>query len=335
MIQKPSYYIRRLNSTTKMNEKKAILREAALDGCIHLFEGFKLAYDRTVSFKIKKVPIIKGNFTRNELTEDIGEFGWKDFIKLINKLSNNKLTKKATHSLLHSIANIVCIEDWNLFYRAILTKNMKCGITEITINKVLNDIGGDALQYVIPIWKIHLGSDSSDYSEKIIGEKAIDANYNGIRVLTIMNVEAQTVTMIRSNGKEIKKYQTIIDGLVKFLPALPASIIFDGEIVENNLQYAIFDMLLLVDFKNGGTSMNLMDRHAGLIELAPYLQETSNGIINIVPKKIINLDSNNGFNEMKNFYDEAINTGHKYIVIKDINSPYVCNQNTFWLNWKP
>lgn len=358
--KKPAYYITKLSNTSSSNEKKAILREAAYDGCVELFKGFQLAYDKTISFGVKKIPLIKGTFTTDELLEDTGDFNWDTFTELTNELSARRLTGNKAKEALHEAASISCINDWNLFYRSILLKDMRCGVTSTTINKVLLEIGGDALFYLIPTWGIQLAEDSKKHTKKLKGKKALDMKLDGIRLTTVVDVVKQTVSMFTRNGHINTNFPHIIESLEKFIPLIDQSIVFDGEMIDDNFQslmtqvnrkedidtrnsrYALFDMLLYDDFKSGGTNMGLMDRHDGLVELIPYLQEFSDGSIYVMPKKIVDLDTQDGIDEMYDFYNEVMKmsaeAGNDYIegiMVKDFNGPYECKKSTVWLKWKP
>src|SRR5690606_24017132 len=146
-------------------------------------------------------------------------------------------------------------------------------------------------RYQIPVWEIGLADDSKKHPKKMVGKKFIDPKLDGIRLTTVINVEDKTVKMFTRSGNLNTNFDHIAKMLEKIIPLLPESIVLDGEMVDKNFQmlmtqvnrkkdvntedayYALFDMLLLRDFENGGTTMGQKDRHDGLLELAPYLQD--------------------------------------------------------------
>jgi len=97
----------------------------------------------------------------------------------------------------------------------------------------------------------------------------------------------------------------------------------------------LFDILPLEDFKAGICPMNQMDRHAGLVELAADLQEISGDRIYVIPKMIVDLDTKEGRDKMKEFYEETVEAGYEGIMVKDVGAPYKCKRRTAWLKWKP
>lgn len=344
-------YIKRLAATDSRNEKKAIIREAAVEGCTELFDGFRLAYDKRRIFGVKKVPVIEGDFTDAELQESFDDFNWPEFLALVKKLETRQITDKVANQVLYDIANIVCIEDWNLFYRPILIKNIRCGTSEKTVNKVLREIGGDALKYITPVWKVQLATDAEDHPDKVTGEKAIEPKLTGLHLITVLDIEAGVVRMFTKNGKDVSNFSNIINSLEGLLPLIPISLVLDGEIVSNNFQalmtekdkkndvdvddayYALFDMLPLDDFEQGICQMSQMDRHEGLVELMPLIQEHTNKIY-IVPKLLVDLDTDDGKEKMLEFYNEAIAAGYEEIMIKDVDAPYECKRTSNWLRWR-
>jgi len=78
-----------------------------------------------------------------------------------------------------------------------------------------------------------------------------------------------------------------------------------------------------------------MDRHAGLVELAADLQEISGDRIYVIPKLIVDLDTEEGRDRMSEFYQETVAAGYEGIMVKDVAAPYECKRTTTWLKWKP
>lgn len=351
--QKPVHYLRRLAATASGNDKIAILREAAVDGCTELFEGFKMAYDKRRVFNVKKVPLIEGEFDDTELAAPSPDFNWGNFLDLADKLETRKITGNAARDALHEAASIACIEDWNEFYRLILRKDMRCGVTETTVNKVLKEIGGDALKYTIPVWKVQLAEDAKKYPDKLIGKMALDPKLDGMRLTTVLDKEKGKVQMFSRNGRENTNFDLVIKDLEQLLDMIPVSIVLDGEVVDDNFQalmtqanrkenidtshahYALFDMLALEDFEKGGTKMTLMERHEGLVELQPVLQQISNDRIYVIPKLLVDLDTKEGHEKMEEFYDETVAAGYEGIMVKNTEAPYECKRSRHWLKWKP
>lgn len=353
MTSKPVDYIRRLEATASGNEKIVILREAAVDGCVELFEGFRLAYDKRRVFNVKKVPRIEGEFDAAELAAPSSSFNWKEFVEMADKLERRILSGHDGRDAMRDAAAIACIEDWNEFYRRILMKDMRCGVTDTIVNKVLKEIGGDALKYLTPVWKVQLAIDSKKHPGKMVGKMAIDPKLDGMRLTAVLDVDKGTARLYSRNGKENTNFGEIIADLEQLLPLIPISIVLDGEVVSDNFQalmtqanrktgvdtsdshFALFDMLTLEDFEKGGTKMPLMDRHNGLVELQPALQEISGDRIYVIPKLMVDLDTDEGREKMQEFYQETVEAGYEGIMVKKVDAPYRCKRSTDWMKWKP
>lgn len=346
-------YIQKLKQTPGSNEKKVILRKAAVEGCFELFQAFQLAYDSRRVFGIKKLPLIdEVGFTDQELQEP-GTFSWADFITLANKLETRQLTGNAARDAVLEAAENSCIVDWNSFYRNILAKDMRCGVTETTVNKVLLEVGGDCLKYLIPVWSVQLADDSKKHPKKMKGKKAIDPKLDGIRITAILDKAKDTVELYTRNGIRNENFPHIENYLKEFMKQSPLSLMIDGEMVSATFQelmtqanrkhdvdtsaayYAIFDIVPMDEFFNGKSSMGLKDRHDILVDLEPTFTQISNGALSVVNKLYVDLDTEEGVEKMTQFYNEMVSLGYEGIMVKDVAAVYECKRSQSWLKWKP
>ena len=53
-------------------------------------------------------------------------------------------------------------EEWNGFYRRVLIKDLRCGVSEKTINKIAKKFP----KYAIPIFSCPLAHDSANHEKK-------------------------------------------------------------------------------------------------------------------------------------------------------------------------
>lgn len=335
----PFVYILKLAASKKISDKKAILREAAVDGCEELFIGFKIAMNKRRTFYVKSAPLIEIDQTlpQKELMKS-GSFGWNDFLSLINKLEKGNLTDSEIKELLYDAAENSGILEWNVFYRSILMKNMKCGITAKTINKILEDFGVDAQKYIIPIWRTLKLHDNG----LMIGSKAIEPLLDGNRIVAILDKENDTVKLFNESGGENKKFDEIKNSLKKLLPSITESIIFDGNITDRSFQglmtnkhsddkhYIIYDILTLVDFEREYSPLTLIERREVLSDLQQELRENSNGLVFVLPCLMINLDEEKAKQKLDDFCDEVKYAGYTAIVIKNANDEYSQINNFSW-----
>ena len=93
--------------------------------------------------------------------------------------------------------------EWNYWYRRIIMKDLKCGLTETTINKVLKKIAKKdkrALQYIIPVFECQLAEAAKDFPNKMIGAKFLSPKLDGCRIITFLDYSKKDVTMYTRNG---------------------------------------------------------------------------------------------------------------------------------------
>ena len=347
-------FIQKLKETSSGNEKKVILRKAAVEGCFELFQAFQMAYDNRKVYGVKKLPLIdESDFTEQELQE-VGTFGWADFLKLADQLETRKLTGNAGRDQISWAAENSCIVDWNSFYRNILAKDMRCGVTETTVNKVLIEVGGDCLKYLIPVWSVQLADDSKKFPKKMKGKKAIDPKLDGIRITALLDKENDSVELYTRNGLRNENFPHIEKYLKEFLKQSPLSLVIDGEMVSASFQalmtqanrkydvdtssayYAIFDIVPMAEFLNGKSVMGLKDRHTILADLEATFNEIApNDALSVVNKLFVDLDTDEGIQTMTDFYNEMVALGYEGIMVKDIDGIYECKRSQSWLKWKP
>jgi len=342
--------IKRLQETSSRNEKEEILNEAWHSGNRDFFMGAKLAYDPMITFGIAKIA---------ELVENdgqIGIFSFTDFLELVGKLKRRELTGNAARDAINNSALNSDFEEWNLFFRRILLKDLRIGLEEKTINKVLKTISktdASAKDYMIQIFSCQLAEPAKNNPKKMKNEKIIQIKLDGVRLLTVLNKENNTVIQYTRNGIVNNNFTELTNGFQKLLKDIPVSIVLDGEVLSKNFQelmtqvnrkenvdtsdahLALFDIIPLNDFEAGICKICQKDRIKSLIELAPYLQEYTNSKVYIVPSMTINLDTPEGKEAMRKFNIETLAAGYEGIMIKDPLAPYETKRTASWLKIKP
>lgn len=342
--------IKELAGTTSRNDKETILENAWLAGERNFFIGAKLAYDPMITFGVAKVA---------ELVEDDGvkgTFTFKDLLALAEKLRKRELTGNAARDAINSAAENSSFDEWNLFYRRILLKDLRAGLEEKTINKVLAKIAkkdASANQYIVPIFSCQLAQPAEDNPKKMKGKKMVDVKLDGVRLLTILDKESRTIKQYTRNGKENNNFQGITNSLIPLLDQIPVSIVLDGEVVSRNFQdlmtqvnrkadvdtsdakLALFDIVPLADFKAGICKITQEERHKNLVGLTPILQKITSGTVYVIPKMTIDLDTPEGQEAMRQFNIETLAAGYEGIMIKDPQAPYETKRTSAWLKIKP
>ena len=174
----PASIIAQLEATTKRTEKEAIVKAAWAAGCTEFFLGAKMAYSALITYGVKKAPLIEGE----DEAGFIGTLTWDKFTDICGKLERRDLTGNTARDVLRAAADASSISDWNGWYRRILLKDLKCGITEATINKILDKAGDAAKPYIIPVFSCQLAKNGEDHPKKISGKKLLDVKLDGVRL---------------------------------------------------------------------------------------------------------------------------------------------------------
>lgn len=340
--------IKALEATSSTNDKKDILTKAYESGERDFFVGMRLAYNKLISFGIKKIPYIEDE------DDGFGELSFSDFTTLLNKLKDRELTGHAARDAIIEAAEKSNISMWNYFYRRILLRDMKIGVSTNLINTVLQQIGGDALLYQVPKFACQLAVDSQGHQKKLVGKKLIDVKLDGARMLVIMDKQENKVSMYSREGIEQFNFPNIKQKLTNLLPSLPQSLVLDGEILSDTFQnlmsqfqkknantddmkLGLFDVIPMGDFFNGQSDIRQEDRHTVLAEMQTtgVLREHCDDTVYVIPKMMVDLDTEEGRKEMKEFFEQAVEAGFEGIMIKDPDAGYKGGKGSKWLKWKP
>jgi len=313
--------------------KEAII-EAEKDN-VELFEGFNLALSPFITFGVKKVPTHGG--------PDGQGLPWVAFKELCELLRTRQLTGDAARDAIELALSASTQAQWNNWYRRILIKDLRCGVSEKTINKIVKN--------AVPLFECMLAHDGANHESKVSGKKLLEPKLDGVRCLTIVDYEARTVVQYSRNGKVLENFSHITDGLLQHIDDFERSYVIDGEVVSSSFQALMtqvnrksdvkaddavlmaFDIIPLSEFKAGKSKLGQKRRSAMLKGFKASFDKV--GSIDIVPQKEVDLDDFVGQIDFKEFNKEAIDKGFEGIMIKDPEAPYVCKRHVAWLKQKP
>ena len=119
--------IQKLESTNSRLSKEEIILNEMKNKNEVFFKGMSLAYNKLLTFGVKQVPKSESNGDGLE---------WEEFSQLTDKLISRKLTGHAARDEILEKMEKSHIDEWNFFYKRILQKDMRCGLSEKTINNV-------------------------------------------------------------------------------------------------------------------------------------------------------------------------------------------------------
>lgn len=322
----PWQIIQKLESDNSRLFKEEVVAEHASDPVFR--HGLMKALDALVTFGVKEVPIKK---------DPTGEgLSWDDFEKLALDLEERVLTGHAARDAILVAMAKATQEEWNDWYRRILIKDLRCGVSEKTVNKVTPG--------TVPVFSCMLAHDGAKHEKKIAGDCFVEYKYDGVRVIAI--VQNGNATLYSRNGKQLTNFPHIEQALSK--PKFNG-IVFDGEVMSENFQalmkqvhrkegaqtedayLAVFDILPLDEFQ-GGKSNHTAAQRRHLLEAVSTLFPDSVRIVNAVS---LDLDSDTGKAQFIEMNKRALDEGYEGLMIKPVGALYECKRSHAWLKIKP
>ncbi len=345
--------IRKLQTTNSRTDKEQIVLDAWMQGERNFFTGVMMAYDILMPFHVAKVAEILDPVADPDAT-----FTWDDFVVLADSLHKRKVTGNAARQAIADAAQACDPFMWNEFYRRVLLKDLRCGLTDTITSKVLGKLlksDPTAADYILNEFGCQLAKDGNDEAnaKHMTGEKMLDIKLDGVRLLTIVDLEADTVTQHTRNGKVNTNFPHICEAFEAIKSELTESMVFDGEITAKSFQelmtqvntkdkaksdtkLALFDAIPLKDFKTGKCATSQKDRHSILCGMIPMiLKLASDGRVYVIPKLHVNLDTKEGQAAFAEFNREALEAGYEGIMLKNPKAPYETKRSNAWLKAKP
>ena len=329
--------------SSRINKEQIIEAEAVRDNT-ELFAGMRMALDPLITFGVKKVPVKK---SIDPQTSPTG-LHWEAFELQVQALIDRRATGHAARDLVEHLMFCATEQQWNGWYRRILIKDLRCGVSEKTINKVLKVFPGIA---PVPVFECMLAHDGATHEKKITGVRLLEPKLDGVRVITVINYTNRTVTQFSRNGKLLENFGHITDAILDNIDLIGRSMVLDGEMVSGSFQelmkqvhrksdvqaqdarLMLFDILPLSEFQSGKSSLGQRRRSNLLNSMREIFDKI--GHIDIIPWQEVNLDEYVGQLVYKQFNADAIANGYEGIMIKDPNAPYECKRTVSWLKQKP
>ena len=330
MSNKPWKVIQELESDNSRLKKEAIIRRESDANNIRFFNGVGACLDGFRTFGIQKVPISKkdGPGIRQEEFDDV-----------LRRLEDRTLTGNEMRDVIQDLCDLSKMEEWNDWYRRILIKDLRCGVTHKTINKHST--------MKVPVFECMLADDSKKHEKKMSGDVYVEPKLDGVRVITICDVDKDEVRMYSRNGKELNNFPKILEQFDSMLDQMAESMVFDGEVMSDDFQTLmreihrkggaktddavlnLFDCLPLEDFKEGGSNNTLGQRKEWLdgYEYGPNISK-----VEVVK---MNLSDEDGQKQFADYNKLCIDKGFEGIMVKPITGIYECKRSSLWLKVKP
>ena len=329
-MMKPWKIIQELESDNSRLKKEAIIKRENDADNIRFFDGVCLALDSFRTFGVQKVPVAK---------KDGPGIPEAEFLDIIKKLEERWLTGNSMRDKIEDLCNRSKIEEWNDWYRRILIKDLRCGVTHKTINKHTT--------MKVPVFECMLATDSAKHEKKMVGEVLVEPKLDGVRVVVICDVDKDEVKMFSRNGKELSNFPKIVQQFDEMLDQMSESFVFDGEVMSDDFQTLmreihrkggaktddailnVFDCLPLEDFKAGECGLSITKRKQ-------FLEDYNYGPnIKLVEYVKMNLSDEDGQKQFADYNKLCIDKGFEGIMVKPIGGVYECKRSSLWLKVKP
>ena len=299
---------------------------------IEFQEGLSMCLDPLITFGVKQVP---------ESEQDGDGLKWDDFKKDVYLLIERKKTGHAARDLIIDLMSSAKKDQWNDWYRRILIKDLRCGVSEKTVNNVAKRMD---LAFKVPIFSCMLAHDGAKHPKKIKGDCLVEYKYDGVRVIAI--VKNGKATLYSRNGKIFHNFPHIENALSK---SEYNNIVFDGEVMSDDFQalmkqvyrksgaqtddayLALFDILPLKEFNEGKSKLSSIERKEELNKLSKSFENA----IKLVDYEVINFDEKDGQDKFASMNKEALEKGFEGLMIKPNDNYYECKRSHAWLKIKP
>jgi len=353
-----AHWIKRLNESDSRLHKEAVIEEALTltkigEASSKIFLQLTSAtYNPFLTWGIKQVPT----------TVDIVDAPnpWSEFQQLLTELSKRQLTGHAARDAVAAMAQRFDSDEWNNFCRPVILKDLRCGISEKTVNKIVK-----GTEYAIPVFGCQLAT-SCEGRPEMRGVRRLEPKLDGVRMLltVIHNDFAEVVTCAFSrNGKIFdnfshieKQVSTNFMKLVRSIKnrwggAFDEGFVLDGEVVGKSFNelmkqarrktdvqamdsvFSVFDIIPLADFRRGFWNAQLDKRVDILENMRSAFDEMPN--VELLPHIMVDLDTAAGRDQLNRYANDMVNEGFEGIMIKNTDTPYECRRNTSWLKFKP
>jgi len=343
-----SGWIRDLESSDSRIHKEKTIEKALMaaklgsaDAQAFLFNCYQ-AYNPFYTFNVKQVPETQGLVNKAN--------DWPVFWALLENLRTRGVTGHAARDAILDVSEQFDSDEWNMVCRRVLIKDLRCGISEKTLNKVLGKT-----DWKIPVFTCQLATDSTDRPAKMKGVKRLEVKLDGVRVLAV--VTGNSCTLFSRNGKEFLNFPQIAEAILENRKAFQygrgtgGRYVLDGEIVGESFQklmkqaqrksdvettdmvYHIFDILPLDSFQEGHCNLQQYKRIEWIESARNTLMDTD--CLRIMNGLDVDLDTAEGHDIMNRYAEDAVAEGFEGIMIKDLGAPYICKRSDSWMKWKP
>jgi DNA ligase-1 len=327
------------NHPSRLNKEAIVLAQAEA-GNDEFFEGCRLALDSMITFGLKQIP---------EKTDADGPgLPWDSFTLALTGFVTRNVTGNTARDMIQAMMKSATKAEWNGWYRRILIKDLRCGVSEKTINKVVEK---KYAKYAIPVFGCQLAHDSANHEAKVVGSKFIEVKLDGVRVITIVRPDGR-VDQYSRNGKELVNFPHVVEQISAVAGQFTEPMVLDGEVMSGSFQdlmkqvhrksdvqsqdavLNLFDIVTLAEFEAGQSSTTQEKRSEQVYKWHKANKDVLPNVT-VVGHELVDLDTAEGAKRFKEINAAAIAGGYEGIMIKEPAAGYECKRSVSWLKLKP
>jgi len=319
--------------------KERIIRNEAEAGNTEFFRGCRAALDSMITYGVKQI---------EPKTGDGKGLKPETFWRMAQELSERRLTGNQALFTINTLRQQATETEWNNWYRRILIKDLRCGVSEKTVNTVVKSIRPE---YLVPVFSCQLAHDGANHESKVTGEKLIEVKLDGVRVITVVYPSGQ-VDMYSRNGKELNNFPHIAQQIAKHAVFFAEPTVLDGEIMSASFQdlmkqvhrksdvqstdavLNLFDIVTLREFQAGTGEHRQIDRSFTLKAWYEHIKDHMPNVTT-VGCELVDLRDPVGAARFAEINNMAIKHGYEGIMIKDPEAKYETKRTVAWLKQKP
>ena len=278
-------------------QRGRLFKEQVLSNFLHdkeFQEGLELALSPFTTFGVAKIPISKTDgfgLPFEQFKEDLAE-----------KLISREVTGNKARELIKEHMSYATKAEWNDWYRRILRKDLRCGVSVKTVNNVAKK---SDLDFQIAVFGCMLALDSKKHKKKLVGKCLIEYKYDGVRVITL--VRDGEATMYSRNGKPLINFPHITKAINKMkledcmldsevmsrdFQSLMKQVTRKDDVKTSDAYLAIFDAVPITEWEDGKSKKNTIQRKHYLDNLFDHIHKIS--CLEIVAFDFVDLDTEDG-----------------------------------------
>jgi len=333
MPLQPSETLRQCSEITSTIAKQAIL---AANGTEELKKILNYTLDPFKVFGIKQFEFVEPlDFGKVCTTE---QQRYEAMFDLLDALMKREVTGDAARNRIRLLSSAMIESEQEVFYK-ILKKDLKCGVAEGIVNKVFPKL--------IPEFEIQLAQPSK-FLKRVKYPCLVQAKYDGVRVVALVEPQENSVTYYSRNGKQFMNFSCFDKELLQLAHKEPK--MFDGEVIgprgddfrgimqqcrrkfdvePKGLNFNVFDWMPMHHFVRQATTLTQTNRTSYLDELCTITELESKRVFIVVGVKCYNEE------QLMAYYDSCVGEGFEGIIIKDLEGEYEFKRSVSWIKMKP